>query len=139
MEKVFLCRALTGGLVLLVLLAGFARAQEITVRPQPPSPPPPGEFRIEPLAPAERVRIPEQDFRPEPQSTDHAPALIHPLTGKVSTAPGRAVRFGVSVWTGPHEVGSGISRVERDGGVLAAGLTFVWDVQDEGGVPPARR
>ena len=121
-------------LATLLFLVGPGSAQEITGRPAPPSAPPPGGFRLEPLQPRERMWIREQDFRPEPQLADHAPALIHPLTGQARIG-SQVIRFGASAWTAPHEVGDGITGVERNGGVLAFGLTFVWGTPEEETTP----
>ena len=120
-----------GCLAAFFFFVGVGSAQEITVRPQPPAPPSRGELRLEPLEPGDRVRIPEQNFRPEPLLTDHAPAFIHPLAGKARVGAGQVIRFGASAWTAPHEVGGGISSLERNGGVLAVGFTLAWGVPDE--------
>ena len=125
-------RLVLGCVPVLLLTLGTARAQEITVRPQPSPPPPPAEFRLEPLQPGERVSIPEQEFHPELQFAEHAPALVHPIAGKARVGPGQVIRFGLSIWTGPHEVGRGISQVERNGGVLAVGFSLAWGASDEG-------
>ncbi len=124
-----------GCVVTLLFLVGLGWGQEITVRPQPPSPP--GEFRLEPLLPRDRVRIPEQDYRPEPQLADHAPALIHPFTGTARVGAKQAIRFGASAWTAPHET-AGISQVERNGGVVALGFTLSWGAQEEETSPASR-
>ncbi len=116
------------GLSILPFLVGSGSAQEITGRP------PAGGLRLEPLQPRERVWIREQDFRPEPQSADHAPALIHPLTGQTRIG-SQVIRFGASAWTAPPGLGDGITGVERNGGVLAFGLTFVWGVPEEETAP----
>ena len=123
--------------IALLSLVGVGVAQEITGRPQP-QPPAPGVFRLEPLLSPDRIRIPEQDFRPDQQVADHAPALIHPLTGQARVGAKQVIRFGASAWTAPHEVGHGISQVERNGGVAAFGLTLVWGVPEEETPPPSR-
>lgn len=136
MKNVRFWTRMLGCVAALLCLAGPGWGQEITVRPQPPSPPP-GAFRLEPLLSRDRVRIPEQDFHAEPQLADYAPALIHPLTGTARAGAKQTIRFGVSAWTAPHEV-AGASQVERNGGVAAFGFTLVWGAPEEETRPPSR-
>jgi len=112
-------------LVVSLALIGTALGQSsVEMETAPPHAP---RFEIVPPSPATReaTKPLEADFYREDVRVRHEPAFIEPFVGR--TAGGN--QYGLSGWTAPNiPVGSwGSQGYGSDSGVLALGITFLFD------------
>ena len=106
-------------------LAGAALAQSSVEMQSVPSPAP--HFEIVPPSPATReaTKPPEADFYRDDIRVRHEPAFIEPFVGRTKAGN----QYDLSGWTAPNiPLGSLASQgYQNDSGVLALGITFLFD------------
>jgi hypothetical protein len=123
---------------MLAVVPGLAAAQQIDIETRTPQAEPPAPRAlprpeiVTPPGAREITRPREADFQPQDIRVRIDPAFIEPFTAARQTGPKTAVRFGLAGWTAPQ---AGVHQAEgvvhESQGVLALGLSIIWDVPVE--------